>query len=283
MRDGMMITFWGTRGSMAAPYSNRMIYGGNTSCVSARWKNGFVIFDGGTGIRELGMRLLKEERGFCGEKKEVHIFISHLHLDHIIGLPFFPQLFMKGWKIHFYGVSRTKQGFQKELMQVSMAPFWPVSFEQAKSEIIWHEITVGNSVKLPGDAVMYILEAEHPNGASLFRLEAEGTSVVYGLDCELTESMQRSYEAFARGCNLLIFDGMYTEEEYLQCKGYGHSSWMQGVKLARVCDVERLCISHHDWARSDEEMSVMEKKLKRIQSDAIFAREGMSIILNKRE
>ena len=98
MGKGINVTVWGTRGSMTALYQDRIKYGANTSCISAEWDDQIVLFDCGSGVRAFGMDLLKRE--FI-PNKELHIFISHLHLDHIMGLPFFPLIFMKDWTIHF--------------------------------------------------------------------------------------------------------------------------------------------------------------------------------------
>lgn len=284
MNDGMEIIFWGTRGSMAAPYPDRMRYGGNTSCVSARWSGGLAVFDGGTGIRQLGMKLMREEKEDRGLNiKELHIFISHLHLDHVSGLPFFPLLFMKDWKIHFYGEARTEYGFREDLNRSSKPPYWPISFEQAAAEVVWHEIQPGQCMELPGGARMYAMAADHPNGSVMYRLEADGGSVVYGLDCELTDRVRGPYEEFVRGCDLLVFDGMYTENEYPMVRGFGHSTWLQGVKMSKVCNVGTLCISHHDWGRTDDELDEMEIEMKKLEPRAVFAREGMVFQLGKKE
>lgn len=273
VKRGVEVTFWGTRGSMAAPFSNRMKYGGNTSCVSVKWSGGLVIFDAGTGIRELGMKLVNEDQ------KEVHIFISHFHLDHIVGLPFFPLLFKHDCRIHLYVRDGCDCEFHKALEQISRPPFWPVSFEQASAEVIWHEIAAGNEILLSDGAVMHAMEADHPNGSFLYRFEADGTSVVYGLDCEVTEKISRGYERFVKDCSLLIFDGAYTKEEYQMLVGYGHGTWEQGSAIKERCNVGTLCISHHDWGRTDEELENMEYEMKKTISDAIFAREGMTIFL----
>lgn len=273
MRDGLTVTFWGTRGSMAAPYPDRMIYGGNTSCVSAAWGENLIIFDAGTGIRELGMQLLKENR------KEIHIFISHLHLDHVIGISFFPQMFVKDCRIHIYGA----EGIQKKMEQFVSPPFWPVSLEKAPAELIWHEIAPNACIMLSETAEIQTFPADHPDGSLLYRLNAAGESLVYGLDCELTETVRRPYMDFVRGCELLIFDGTYTEEEYPKVRGYGHSTWEQGIEIKNACGIKTLCISHHDWGRTDEELAELEKKIQNSVSQAFFAREGMQICLEKGE
>lgn len=270
----MNITFWGTRGSMPAPYPNRMLYGGNTSCVCAAWKGGLAVFDAGTGIRELGIQLAAAD-----EIRELHLFLSHLHLDHVMGLPFFPLLFQKAWVIHIYGEGKTDTGFSEEVTRLSQNPYWPVSLKEAAATLIWHELSDGSQIELPAGAKLDTMSGNHPNGSLLYRLETNEGSMVYGLDCEITETIRAAYQDFVRNCDLLIFDGMYTEEEYPSFRGYGHSTWQQGAALQKECNIKQLCISHHDWSRSDEELSRLETILKQKNPDALFAREGMTMEL----
>ena len=126
---------------------------------------------------------------------------------------------------------------------------------------------------------MHVTEGDHPNGSSLFRLEADGTSVVYGLDGSLSDRIRRSYEQFVSGCDLLIFDGMYTDQQYSKVKDFGHSTWQQGVAIKQTCHVGMLCISHHDWARTDSQLDEMQTEMEQIEPNAVFAREGMKICL----
>lgn len=277
MKKDLEIQFWGTRGSMAAPYPDRMCYGGNTSCVSAKWGSGMVIFDAGTGIRELGMHLIRELQN----QKELHIFISHMHLDHIIGIPFFPLLFLEDWTVHFYGMSRNKEEFEKKLKRFMDSPYWPISFQSVSAKVVFHEVNPDKCVQLSDEVQVHMMEADHPNGSLMYRMKAYGVSVVYGLDCEVTETMYAPYCAFAKDCDLLIFDGMYTETEYSVRKGYGHGTWQQGVEISGICGAKKLCISHHDWGRTDQELEQLEKIMKKRKTEAFFAREGMKLCLRE--
>lgn len=288
MAGGIQIHFWGTRGSGPAPFSDRMAYGGNTSCVSVRFQEGIVVFDAGTGLGALG-RFLEEERrdGRLEAGLPIWIFISHLHLDHIQGLPLFSCLFWKEARIGLYGGER-EGGFRRWLSGLMGPPYWPVSVEKVPADISWHELKAGESVSLPGGARVRTLRTEHPGGGLLFRLEREGQSVVYGLDCELGSSgepggIRESYREFARDCGLLIFDAPYTREEYPAVRGYGHSFWQQGVELAKECGAARLWVCHHDWGRTDAGLMAIEGQLKAFAEaeglPACFAREGMEIHL----
>lgn len=272
----MKISIWGTRGSMTALYHNRMKYGANTSCVSAEWENGIVLFDCGSGVRSFGMELMKRSQI---AKKEIHIFISHLHLDHIMGLPFFPLIFMKDWTIHFYGSSDENTTFQKALTSIMSPPYWPVALESAGAKMHWHQVHSGDVVELADHTVVRVLHANHPNSTVIYRLEKENKHLVYGLDYELTEDCQQEYKAFVKDCSLLFFDGMYTADELPKFRGFGHSSWEQGIQILEACNIDQLCITHHDWGRTDSDLEALEQKAKELNPKCFFAKEGMKINL----
>lgn len=273
MEYGLEVKIWGTRGSLAAPYTDRMEFGGNSSCVSVRWEDQTVVFDCGTGLHGLGVELL--QKASCDGTKEVHIFLSHVHLDHICALPFFPLLFRKDWKIHIYGCPIEGETFRETIGRVIQPPFWPITLEQAAAEIVWHDLAPNMCVELSGGVVVKTFRANHGPGALLYRLERDNVSMVYGLDHEVKEDGKSEYCEFVRGTDLLIFDGMYTEEEYVYCKGFGHSVWMRGAELAEQCTVDTVCISHHDWSRSDEQLEKLENLAVQISDHCVFAREGM--------
>lgn len=275
MTEGLKIKIWGTRGSMTAPYPDRMKYGANTSCVSAEWDEGLVIFDCGSGIRALGEELLRNN---TTEKKELHIFVSHLHLDHVVGLPFFPIIYNKNWKIHLYGFFPNEK-FREKLTKLLAPPYWPVALENAGAGLIWHELKENEAVMLPGNVRVKTICSSHPDSAILMRMEKGEESFVYGLDCELTDDFRTIYEAFVKDSSLLLFDGMYNEEELKRYRGFGHSSWEQGLEIQENCNVKQICISHHDWGRTDTELEAIEKEVSEKKKNCIFAKEEMEFFL----
>lgn len=279
----MEVEFWGTRGSCPAPFSNRMGYGGNTSCISVSWEEGLAVFDGGTGILALGQQM--DKRGEWDVP--MHIFIGHLHLDHIAGLILFPGLFQRKARIHLYGPSGEGESFRTRLSRVLGPPYWPVSVSQVPAQVVWHDGADGDRWELPGGALVQAIPSRHPNEGLLYRLEKDGRSVVYGMDCELgtednPEYWER-YKAFARDCGLLLFDAPYTREEYPGFRGFGHSFWEQGLQMAKACGAKNLCICHHNWDRADEELKKAEPELaQQLEESGVrawFAREGDRIVL----
>lgn len=287
MKAGLEVKIWGTRGSLSAPYADRMEFGGNTSCVSVGWEKGLAVFDCGSGLRGLAQEILQGaldknialSTGNAADLKnagrELHLFLSHVHLDHICALPFFPLLFQKDWIIHLYGCGANGKTFRETLKSVIRPPFWPITLEQVSATLIWHELAPDNCVELSDGVVVKTFSANHEAGTLLYRLEQGECSVVYGLDHELTKETRTAYCDFVKNAKLLIFDGMYTEEEYQHCKGFGHSIWQSGVELIEECKIGTLCISHHDWTRTDEQLEAMERMAKTIHERCVFAREGM--------
>ena len=277
MKQGIEVKIWGTRGSLAAPYADRMEFGGNSSCVSAQWNEGTVIFDCGSGLHAFGQELLTVSE----IQKEIHIFLSHMHLDHLCALPFFPLLFRKDWTIHLYGQPVDGETLSETLGRVIAPPFWPIAIGQVAAAIVWHDLKPDMTLELPGEVVVKTFPANHGPNALLYRIEKNGAAFVYGLDHEMTEETNEAYCRFIEGANLLLFDGMYTEEEYQYCKGFGHSVWCWATELAEKCRIDTVCISHHDWKRTDAMLLQMEEQAKEKSKACIFAREGMSFHLGQ--
>lgn len=191
VEEGLLVQIWGARGSCPTPFPDRMVYGGNTSCVSAEWKEGLAVFDGGTGILGLGRSMEERRERQGGEDLEslpVHIFIGHLHLDHILGLPLFTWLFRKGVQVHLYGPARQEgETFRERLTAVLGPPYWPISIDQVPACLVWHDVREGSFWELPGGVSVRAMASRHPDGCVLYRIQRNGLSVVYGMDCELAE------------------------------------------------------------------------------------------------
>ncbi len=287
MTEQFEVRFWGTRGSCPTPGADYAVFGGNTSCVSVRWSSGFAVFDGGSGIVGLGRYLARErDVGRFDERTPIHLWISHLHLDHVVGLPAFLPLFWKHADIHLYGPCGAEQSFRERVMHVIGPPYWPITLDQVAAKLTWHEVHAGDEVILwetdgyeaAGGHEAYdaqgaaaagggtgirvgCMRSDHPNDCLLYRLQAGDVSVVYGLDCEATEPVWESYITFAKQCSLLIFDAAYTKEEYPGVRGFGHSYWQRGLDFARRCEARRAVFTHHDWKRTDTELLAMAEQL----------------------
>ena len=247
-------------------------YGGNTSCICVRCGSELVVFDAGSGIIRLGSGLEGRDR-----PERIHILISHLHLDHIQGLVGFQPLYDPAADIHLYGEARDGVSFRAQLDRVFGAPYWPLGLKDCRARLTVHEIGP-DAQFFPAEGLsVRTLRSHHPNQSLIFRLDGQGRSIVYALDCELIESIAPVLTEFARNCDLLIWDANFTAAD-LQ-KGWGHSTWEQGLDIACTADAARVLMTHYDRNYTDAFLREQERLAKQKSDMCIFAREGMEIKL----
>lgn len=274
MEHTVEVGFWGTRGSGSTPYKNRLGYGGNTSCLSIRWDEGIVVLDAGSGIEALGTYLEQNK-----VQMPIHILLTHMHLDHIIGLPMFQYLFKTDAQIHLYGEARCGMSFQESLNRVLGPPYWPIRLSECQARLFWHELHSGESYALEPDISFNTIKSNHPDTCSMYRLEVMGKSIVYGLDCEPEGDFWDIYKAFAMNTDLLVFDATYTDEEYPGVEGFGHGTWQQGVRMAKACKAGQVYLCHHHWSRTDRELESLNNQVHKLASNVQFAKEGQLLYL----
>ncbi|MDF1563216.1 MAG: MBL fold metallo-hydrolase [Deltaproteobacteria bacterium] len=263
--------FWGTRGSLPSPGPETPRYGGNTSCIEVRAGEHLLIFDAGSGIRELGNRLLRDM------PITAHVFFTHYHWDHIMGFPFFGPLFVPGNEINLYGETKDDQDVLQILKGQMRGPYFPVTMEQeARSTLRSHELIPGSEVMV-GDARVTTCRLHHPNDALAFRIDHHGRAVVYATDIEHDPALDRPLIELCRGADALIYDSTYTDTEYAGHIGWGHSTWRAGVDIAKAAKVKQFIIFHHLPERTDREVAGIERAARRVFPGAIAAREGMEL------
>ena len=262
---------WGTRGAIPIAAANFLTYGGNTSCLSVDCGE-LMVFDAGSGIVRLGEELVEQ-----GGPKRVHIWISHLHLDHILGLVGFPLLHDPSAEIHLYGERRGGLSFREQLECIFTPPYWPLSLADFQANIIFHEIEPGGAAFPAEGLTVYALRGCHPNHSLIYRLEGAGRSVVYTLDCELTAPMTSRLTEFARDCDLLVWDANFVTED-LQ-KGWGHSTWEQGIEVGRAAGAKKVLMTHFSHTYTDRFLEEQERLAQQKSGACAFAREGMVINL----
>ena len=273
----MKVTFWGTRGSIPTPGSRTSLYGGNTSCVEVRCGEDVMIFDAGTGIRELGLTLIQES---LGEPLTVHLLISHTHWDHIQGFPFFVPAYEGTTTLHVYGSPGQGRSLEKLLTGQMDPDYFPVAFGDLESSLTIHEYR-GEDFRI-GDATISAMYLNHPGMCLGYRVQHEGRTLVYATDHEPYRSTlphvgQRGEEGwefgqvldeeivrFAANADLYIGEAQYTDEEYRGRVGWGHSSLSATVGVALKAGAKSLALYHHDPMHSDEVISEMLNKAKRL-------------------
>ena len=266
------VTVQGTRGAVPMAEAAFLKYGGNTSCISACCGSELVVFDAGSGIIRLDSALKGYDR-----PEQIHILISHLHLDHIQGLAGFRPLRDPTADIHLYGEARDGVSFHTQLDRMFGPPYWPVGLEDCQAQLTIHEIGPDTQFFPAEGLSVRTLRSCHPDQSLIYRLDGRGRSIVYTLDCELTGGIAPVLTDFAQGCDLLIWDANFTEAD-LQ-KGWGHSTWEQGLDIARAAGAARVLMTHYNRSYTDAFLQEQEQLAKQKSDTCIFAREGMEIVL----
>jgi phosphoribosyl 1,2-cyclic phosphodiesterase len=274
----MRITFWGVRGSIASPGPDTALVGGNTSCVEVRCGATRLVLDAGTGVRKLGDALLAEG------PVEATLLLSHLHWDHIQGLPFFVPAYVPSTRLRIVGGESGVMSLRQALSHQMTAPVFPVRLDELGAKIDLCEARAGETLEL-GEARVRVALLNHPGGVHAFRIEHEGRSVVYATDTEHYACVDPTLRALAEGADVLIYDSQYTPEEYRgdggrSKVGWGHSTYAAGAELARAAGVGQYVLFHHDPQRTDAGVVEIERRARELFPASVAAREGMQIGLD---
>lgn len=269
------IQFWGVRGSIACPFANCMAYGGNTSCVEMRVGGEVLIFDSGTGIRNLGKSLVG--RGVM----KAHLMMSHTHWDHINGFPFFSPAFNPNFSLTIQAAHLNEKGGVKSVFARQMEnPTFPVPLEIMAADISFRDFIVGDTLQITDEVQIATAPLNHPGGATGYRVNYKGRSACYITDTEhVPGELDQNILNLIEGADVVIYDSTYTDEEFPNFVGWGHSTWQQGVRLCQAAHVKQLCIFHHDPEHVDTIMVNIEVEAQKMWSGATVAREDMVIAL----
>lgn len=269
------IKFWGVRGSIACPSPNHVIYGGNTSCVEVTADGHCIILDAGTGIRQLGHDFLK--RGL----KTADILLTHTHWDHINGFPFFAPAFVKDCAFHIRaGHLNDMGGIESVLASQMTHPMFPVPMAAMQARLTFEDFRPGSAFDLAGGVRVLTAPLRHPNGAIGYRLQQGQRVFAYITDTEhVPDQPDDNVLRLMEGADLVIYDCTYTDDEFPAKVGWGHSTWQEGVRLARQAGCRRLAIFHHDPEHDDSFMEHIEDLARRTWEGALVARDNMELTL----
>lgn len=261
----MKIKFWGTRGSVPVPGPSTIRYGGNTTCIETRLSDDtIIIFDAGTGIRNLGRELMANNN-----QHQINMVLTHSHWDHIQGFPFFDPANNSDVNINILGCPGTYFKLRKILTDQMEFKYFPVPFDALKSHISFREIS--NGVHPVGNAELSYIELNHPGTTYGFKLVEESTSLAFLTDNELKppppiKTPWQKFVQFCSGLDVLIHDAMWTNEELISHKGWGHSSMEQVIELAFETNIKAVFFFHHLPDRNDEELEqIFEQTLKKMK------------------
>ncbi|HJK95846.1 MAG TPA: MBL fold metallo-hydrolase [Polyangiaceae bacterium LLY-WYZ-14_1] len=267
------VRFWGVRGSIACPTPRHMRYGGNTSCLEVQAGDHHVILDAGTGIRELGKSFL--DRGL----RTGTLLLTHTHWDHINGFPFFRPLFDPSCRFRVMAGHLSQNGGVKgALGGQMMRPLFPVPLDALQAKVAYEDFDAGDDFELAPGLRVRTAGLNHPDGATGYRLEHGGKSIVYITDTEhVVGKPDESVLSLMAGADLVIYDSTYTDEEFERYVGWGHSTWQEGVRLAQQAEAKQLAIFHHEQDHEDDFMDQVAEDARRMWPHALVAREGLVI------
>ena len=267
------VRFWGVRGSVPTPGPETVRYGGNTSCVEVLCGGRLIIIDGGTGLRLLG-RSMMEEGAVTAD-----ILLSHTHLDHIEGFPFFVPAFGAGNQFRIWaGHLLPDTTLEKTLGRLMSAPLFPVPLEAFGTQVRYYDFRAGDSLALGDGITVQTTMLDHPNDAVGYRIAYGGRSVCYISDTSHKAGQtNQNIVNLIRDSDLVIYDAMFTEDEFADRPHWGHSTWEEAIRLAQLANARRLVLFHHDPARSDDDLDMLAETAAARQPGTIVAMEGRTL------
>jgi phosphoribosyl 1,2-cyclic phosphodiesterase len=302
----LLVRFWGVRGSYPVPGAKTMKVGGNTSCVEVQSRTHRIILDCGTGIIKLGEHILVEhqkQHPNGSTPLQLSILLSHTHHDHIQGLPFFQPAYKPYASLYIFGPQLLGVDLRESISETMTARYCPVRLEELNAHKVIENMANNdrllfqNNTKVPqlyserhelpklkkDDLLVRVMRSyAHPkDGVFVYRIENNGSSVVYATDTEGYQGGDARLIKFAQGADLLIHDAQYTNEEYTTGnptkQGFGHSTTEMACEVATKAKVKQLVLCHHDPGHDDNQMLEIEKRAKSLFKESQAAREGMEI------
>lgn len=273
--DGLRVTLWGTRGSLPVPGPGTLRHGANTIAIELRRGDAVLFVDAGSGIAAAG-RALKAEG-----LREVAILLSHCHFDHLMGLPFFAPLYnpaaaVSVWSGHLHGRMTTREiveGFMRQ-------PYFPVGPDMFAARVDWRDFRPGEVLEPLAGVRVCTVPLTHPGGAVGYRVEWGGRSVAVATDVEHQPgTLDEGVLELMRGADLALYDAAYADAEMAAFRGWGHSSWQHGVRLAQAAGVARLGLIHHAEWREDDAIDAIEASARAEFPGAFCGADGQVITL----
>ena len=258
----MKIRCWGSRGSIAVSGKQYLKYGGDTSCTEIITNAGdLIIIDAGTGIRALGNKLVQEKR------LKINLLLTHAHWDHLSGFPFFSPIYLKESVIKVYGPQPTQNSLKSIVSKTMSSPYFPIELEDINADISF--LGMGTKSYSIGSVKITTIPLSHPNEGAGYRLDEDGKSFIFLTDNELsyhhpTGLDYEDYVKFAKDADIMFHDAEFKKAEYEKTRGWGHSVYLDTLRLALDAGGKNLGLFHHNQDRTDDEVDAIEKECREI-------------------
>jgi phosphoribosyl 1,2-cyclic phosphodiesterase len=277
--DGMQairLRLWGVRGGLATPGADTLRYGGNTACIEVWCGPHLLILDAGTGLRGLGQKLSASPGAISAD-----MLISHTHLDHICGLPFFQPHFDPAARLRFWGGHFGQPDALERALALSWSPpLMPELSPAFRASVSYRSFAAGDSFDLHPGLTVRTAALRHPGGATGYRIDWAGRSVAYVTNTEhVVGEIDAGVVELIERADLVLYDSSYTDVEYQVRKGWGHSTWQEAIKLADAAGVRKLLLFHHDPSHGDDFLDGVAVAAASVRPGTEVAREGAEFIL----
>lgn len=268
------VKFWGVRGTLSCSGENYQKFGGNTICVSVLWEDHMIIFDMGSGMYDLGQWILKQDRIF-----KISIFVTHYHLDHIVGYPFFGPAWNKDCVIDLHGgYLEPSGGIENFFTNTLYRPLFPISLKTMSAQVNYHDINSSQVIDLGNGLKIKSFDLNHPGGSLGYKLETPKGNFCYLTDHEHKPGeINQPLVNFAHKSKLVIYDSTYDDDTFAPKIGWGHSSWQEAIRLKNLAEIEKIAIFHHDPSSIDSYLTDLEKKIEGTP-EAFVAKQGQTLI-----
>jgi phosphoribosyl 1,2-cyclic phosphodiesterase len=270
----MKVRFWGVRGSLPTPGRRTVRYGGNTACVEVRLDERRLILDAGSGLVEFVAATANEPGPVITD-----LLLSHMHYDHICGLPFYAPLFQPKNEIRIWS-GRLTHGIpaQDAMRSVMTPPLNPEMSRLIQAQVDYRDFAVGSELDLGHGVTVRTAMLQHPGGCVAYRIEWSGRAMVYATDTAYGDpATDLALRALCQDAGLLIYDAMFTDDEFASRRAWGHSTWREGVRLAEQCGVRQLVLFHHAPFRDDKALAALVDEAASARPGTIAAREGLEL------
>lgn len=276
--DTLLVKFWGVRGSIPVSGPEFLHYGGNTACIELRCGGHTLFLDAGSGLRPAGETLR------AAGPTDIDLFFTHSHYDHIIGFPFFMPIYDREsritvWSGHLAGRMTTRQ----MLTEFMLPPWFPAKLDMCKANITCNDFVSGDTLQPRKGITVRTGSLNHPGGCIGYRIEWGGRAIALISDTEHEPGeLDPAVLELIEGADLVIYDCTYLEAEMQIKRGYGHSTWQEGVKLCEAAGARSLALFHHDPRRTDDQLKAIERQAKEAFAGAFAARDGQELQFSRR-